>query len=207
MTTATLITFAIACFFIVIVPGPTLTVIIANSLRRGMSAGLANVAGTQLGVLVMMLVVAFSLNTVVLFMAEAFFWLKIAGAAYLIWLGIKLWRADGDALSINEDKPLKEPKSGYFWQGFFVICSNPKALFLFGAIIPQFIDPGQDAFWQVMALGTVFMVVATICDTLYAFLAGKAGAMLTKNRVNAVEKTSGAFLIGGGLWMATLQKS
>lgn len=208
MSITLLLAVALASFVIVIVPGPTVTVIIANSIRSGAGAGLANVAGTQAGLVIMLVIVALGLETVVAFMAHAFVWLKYAGAAYLIWLGVKLLRSDGD---IGDVKRVRAPRSGYFWQGFLVIWSNPKALLFFGAFIPQFIDPSPQAalstFWQTMVLGIVFMVVATVFDSLYALVAGRAGKMLTRGRVRIVEKLSGLFLIGGGIWLATLRKA
>ena len=88
-----------------------------------------------------------------------------------------------------------------------MIWSNPKALLLFGAFIPQFIDPAGSTFWQTVILGAVFMAVATVFDGVYALIAGKAGAALTRKRVRLVEKLSGIFLIGGGLWIATLRRA
>ncbi|MEO0327946.1 MAG: LysE family translocator [Pseudomonadota bacterium] len=203
MTTAQLLPFILACFAIIIVPGPSVTVIIANSLRKGATAGLMNVAGTQAGLIPMILLVAFGLETVVSVMGEAFFWVKFAGAAYLIWLGTKLLRSDG---SLGQAKAKEMRLSGYFWQGFLVVWSNPKALFFFGAFIPQFVDPTSgDAFWQTISLGLIFIAVATICDSAYALLSGKAGSMLTRARVRMVEIGSGIFLISGGIWLA-LQK-
>lgn len=204
MEISTLLLFAFACFVIIIVPGPTVTVIIANSLRGGARAGLLNVAGTQLGLIPMVLIVAFGLEAVVSFMADWFFWIKLAGAAYLIWIGFNLLRADGLLAEVGDVKP---PRLGYFWQGFFVILSNPKALLFFGAFIPQFIEPGADTFTQTLICGGIFMLVGAIFDGLYAILAGKAGSMLTKNRVRLVERLSGSLLIGGGVWMAMLRRA
>jgi threonine/homoserine/homoserine lactone efflux protein len=152
----------------------------------------------------MVLVVAFGLNTVVALMAEWFFWIKLAGAAYLVWLGIRLWRSDG---SIGDVAQVRRPPGGYFWQGFLVIWSNPKALLFFGAFLPQFIDPSGNAFVQMLAGGAVFMVVAAIFDSLYAVLAGRAGGLLTRNRIRLVERFSGSLLIGGGIWMASLRRA
>jgi len=204
MSMSVLLAFAFACFVIIIVPGPTVTVIIANSLRDGMRAGLLNVAGTQAGLVPMVLIVALGLNTVVELMAEWFFWIKLAGAAYLIWLGIRLWRSDG---SIGDAAQVKRPATGYFWQGFLVIWSNPKALLFFGAFLPQFIDPAGNAFLQTLVYGAIFMTVATVFDSLYAVLAGKAGGLLTRSRIRLVERFSGTLLIGGGVWMATLRRA
>jgi threonine/homoserine/homoserine lactone efflux protein len=87
-----------------------------------------------------------------------------------------------------------------------VIWSNPKALLFYGAFIPQFIDPSGSAFWQAIMLGSIFMAVATVFDSLYAFASGKAGKMLTRARIRIVEKISGLLLIGGGIWLATLRR-
>jgi threonine/homoserine/homoserine lactone efflux protein len=203
LTLASLLAIAIASFVIVIVPGPTVTVIIANSLRDGARAGLLNVAGTQAGLVPMVLIVALGLNTVVALMADWFFWIKLAGAAYLVWLGYRLWRSDG---SIGDVTQVQRPPLGYFWQGFLVIWSNPKALLFFGAFLPQFIDPAGNAFVQMVSGGLIFMAVATVFDSIYALLAGRAGRLLTRGRIRLVERISGTLLIGGGLWMASLRR-
>ena len=192
--------FALASFLIVIVPGPTVTVIIANSLRAGSRAGLLNVAGTQAGIFTMIAILAVGLNTVVALVGEAFIVLKIAGALYLIWLGVKLWRSDG---SLGKADPAMRMRSGwgYFWQGFVVIWSNPKALFLFGAFIPQFVSTSGNPALQTVILGMIFVVVATVCDSLYALAAGRTGGLLQRGNIRLVERISGTCLIGGGLWM------
>ncbi len=205
MITATHLPFILAVIAIVIVPGPSVTVIIANSLRKGAGAGLMNVAGTQAGLIPMILIVALGLETVVAVMGQAFFWLKLMGAAYLVWLGVKLLRSDG-MLANSKAKELNH--WGYFWQGFVVVWSNPKALFFFGAFIPQFVDPASgNAFWQTIMLGLVFIGIATISDGAYALLAGKAGSLLSTARVRVLEIGSGACLIAGGMWLAFQRQS
>lgn len=203
ITFSTFLTVALASFLLVIVPGPSVTVIIANSLRAGTKAGLLNVAGTQLGVFLMIVIVAVGLETVVSIMGEAFFWVKLAGALYLVWLGIKMLRSDGRLGDSNKVKP---PKLGYFWQGFLVLWSNPKALFFFGAFLPQFVDLNGDTFSQTMLLGAIFLVLATLCDSFYAVLAGKAGNWLTRPKVRMAEIASGVCLIGGGIWLALARR-
>lgn len=200
------IAFAIASFLIVIVPGPTVTVIIANSLRSGTRSGLLNVAGTQLGVITMIAILAIGLDTVVSVVGEAFIVLKVAGALYLIWLGIKLWRADG---SLGEADPALKARTaaGYIWQGFVVIWSNPKALFLFGAFIPQFVSKSGDPALETVLLGATFVAVATICDSVYAFAAGRTGGFLNRRNIRLVERVSGTCLIGGGLWMLAARRA
>lgn len=200
ITFSTFLTVAIASFFVAIVPGPSVTVIIATALRSGTRAGLINCAGIQLGVLSMVLIVALGLETVVALMGEAFFWLKLAGAAYLVWLGIKLLRSDG---SIGDADKLAPPSMGHFWHGFFVLWANPKALLFFGAFIPQFVDVSRDSFSQTILLGLIFMMITTVCDSTYAVLAGRAGSWLTRSKVRLAEIGSGLCLITGGLWLAT----
>lgn len=198
---ALLATFVLACFAIVIVPGPTVTVIIANSIRQGTRAGLLNVVGTQAGLLPMILIVAFGLETIVSLMADAFYWLKLAGGAYLIYLGIKLLRSDGSFGSSVQGSKISGDFE-LFWQGIVVIWSNPKALFFFGAFIPQFIDPTANTISQTILFGAIFMAVATIFDSIYSVIAGKAGTLLSRRRVRAAEITSGVALVFGGSWLA-----
>jgi len=93
---STLIPYLGACFLLAIVPGPTVTVILANALRSGTLAGVSIIAGTQLGLVTMILVVGLGLQAVMGFMAFAFDWIKLAGAAYLVWLGFNMLRSKGD---------------------------------------------------------------------------------------------------------------
>ncbi|WP_159589840.1 LysE family translocator [Chelativorans xinjiangense] len=195
---AALISYIVACFVIVIVPGPSVTVIIANSLRHGARAGLLNVLGTQVGLVLMIGVLAFGLAAIVGAMGSVFEVLRLIGAAYLIWLGIRMWRSDG-SLGGADTVPVGR---SFVLQGFVVIWSNPKALLFFGAFIPQFVNPAGNPVWQTMVLGAIFMAVATVSDSLYAFAASGAGARLTRARVKLVERISGTCLIGGGLWLA-----
>jgi len=194
-----------ACAVIVAVPGPTVTVIIANSLRSGPSAGLMNVAGTQAGLLIMIGVLALGLETIVTQAGAVFDVLRLLGAAYLIWLGIKMWRSDG---RLGQAAPgVRRSHAHYAWQGFLVIWSNPKALLFFGALIPQFVNPDGNAALQVTLLGLTFMAVALVLDGAYAVAAGKAGALLSRRNVRWLERVSGTFLIGGGLWLALSRRA
>src|SRR5438552_10258484 len=124
--------YVLACIVLVIVPGPTVTLIVANSLTHGTRAGLLNVAGTQLGLAVMILIVVIGLASIIETMGFWFDWVRLLGAAYLIFLGWKLLRWSGE---INPQVRTPAPRGGFFLQGFLVLISNPKALLLFGAFI------------------------------------------------------------------------
>ena len=195
--------YVLACFVIAIVPGPTVTVIVANSLSCGTRAGLLNVAGTQLGLAIMMATVVVGLSTVIAVMGAWFDWLRLAGAAYLVWLGCKLLRSPDD---LGQPGRAAAPRGGFFLQGLLVILSNPKGLLWFGAFIPQFVDPGGDYVGQIVLLGVTAMAVALVSDGAYAVLTGRAGALLSRSRVRLVSRLSGAFLVGGGIWLALTRR-
>jgi threonine/homoserine/homoserine lactone efflux protein len=203
MASATYLAYLAACIAIIIVPGPTVTLIVANSLRHGIRAGLLNVAGTQIGLVLLLAVLALGLTTIVASAGALFDWVRLLGAAYLVWLGIKLWRSDG---SLSEGRAGEAPKGGFVWQGLLVILSNPKALLFIGAFIPQFLDPARPALPQIVLLGATFMAVGTLLDGAYALAAGKAGIWLSRGHVRLVERISGSFLICGGLWIALLRR-
>ncbi|MDV3250750.1 LysE family translocator [Devosia sp. BK] len=192
-----------ACFLLAIVPGPTVTVIVANSLSRGTSAGLAIIAGTQAGFLVMTIIVALGMQAMVAFMGAAFDWLKLIGAAYLIWLGIKMLLSDGHLGVAETDR--RKSIGRIALEGFLVLISNPKVLIFLGAFLPQFVDTSRPAFPQVMILGLIFMIVAASTDSVYALLAGRARGVLSAARVRIVARGAGILLMLGGVWLA-LQK-
>jgi threonine/homoserine/homoserine lactone efflux protein len=199
----TLIPYLGACFLLAIVPGPTVTVILANSLKGGTLAGLAIIAGTQLGLVTMIGVVALGLEAVMGLMAFAFDWIKLAGAAYLVWLGFNMLRSSGH-LGQAAAGPAKSYRR-LVLDGFLVIWSNPKALIFLGAFLPQFVTSEAATFWQVMLLGLFFMLIAGSTDAFYAFLGGRARSLLSSARIKIVSRISGAILMAGGVWLA-LQK-
>lgn len=199
MTVESYLAFCVAGAALALVPGPTVTVIIANSLRHGPRAGLMNVAGTQVGFVIWLAIAALGLGAAVHVMGVWFDVLRWAGAAYLVWLAIRLFCSNGD-LAAAADRA--RPSGRFFLQGFLVIISNPKMLVLFGALIPPFIVPGSDAFSQILFLGVTFMAIAFVGDTLYALMAGKAGRWLSRSRIRGLEIASGCSLLAGGVWMA-----
>ena len=205
MTIETYIAYVLACVVLSIVPGPNVTIIVANSLRGGTRAGMASVAGTQLGVFLALLVLGAGLQVIIQSAGIAFEIIRLIGAAYLVWLGIKLLLSSGK-LQFNEASGERQPTSAYFWQGCLVFLSNPKALVFFGAFIPQFIDPAADAFSQVVLLGATFMLVTSTLDSGYAVAAGKAGQWLSRSRVRMLERFSGCCMIAGGLWLALARR-
>jgi threonine/homoserine/homoserine lactone efflux protein len=192
--------FVIACIALALLPGPIVSLLIANGLRYGTRAALINVAGAQAGLAIVIGIVAIGLTSLMATMGYWFDWVRFAGAAYLVWLGIKLIWSPVEGVSVDE-KPAP-PRGGFFLQGFLVLLSNPKVLVFFGAFIPQFMDMSQPHLPQVALLGVTFMVSAVMTDAIYALLAGRARKFFSARRTRLVSRVSGGFMIGGGIWLA-----
>ena len=198
MTISAYLAFILAAVALAIVPGPTVTVIIANSLKHGTRAGLLNVLGTQIGVVLWLAIAALGLGAAIQLMGVWFDLLRYAGALYLVWLAIKLFRSNGD-LAVAAERA--RPHGSFLLQGFVVIMSNPKMLVLFGALIPPFIPQGADVMKSTLQLGVTFAVIAGFSDSMYALAAGRAGKWLSRKRIRILEVISGSCLIGGAAWM------
>jgi threonine/homoserine/homoserine lactone efflux protein len=191
--------YLVACLVVIIVPGPTVTLILANGMRHGTRAGLMNVLGTQIGLAIMIGIVGIGLTQMIEAMGHWFDWVRLAGAAYLVWLGWKMIRSSGE---IADGQAPRTPRGGFVMQGALVALSNPKTLLFFGAFFPQFIDPARGHGLQILIMGVTAMLFAAISDSTYALASGRAGRMLSARRVRWMTRASGGFLIGGGVWLA-----
>jgi len=192
--------FVAACIALALLPGPMVTLVIANGLRHGTRAALVNIAGAQLGLAIVICIVAIGLTSLMATMGYWFDWVRFAGAAYLVWLGVRLIRFPVEG--VKSDAPPPPPRSGFFLQGLVVTLSNPKVLVFFGAFIPQFMDLSKDHFSQVALLGVTFMITGAITDTIYAVLAGRARLFFSARRTRVLSRVSGGIMIGGGVWLA-----
>jgi threonine/homoserine/homoserine lactone efflux protein len=192
--------FVAACIGLALLPGPVVTLMIANGLRYGTRAALTNILGVQAGLAIVIGVVAVGLTSLMATMGYWFDWVRFAGAAYLVWLGIRLIRFPAEA--VKADEPPPPPRGGFFLQGFVVLLSNPKVMIFFGAFIPQFMDMSRDHVSQVTLLGVTFMVIAGMTDAVYALLAGRARHFFSARRTKALSRLSGGVMIGGGVWLA-----
>jgi threonine/homoserine/homoserine lactone efflux protein len=194
------VAFVAACIALALLPGPIVTLLIANGLRHGTRAALTNILGVQTGLLIVIGILAIGLTSLMATMGYWFDWVRFAGAAYLVWLGIKLIRSPVEGVETGAPPP--PPRGGFFLQGFVVALSNPKLLVFFGAFIPQFMDMNQDHLSQVLILGVTFMVIAGLTDGVYALLAGRIRTIFSARRTRLVSRISGSFMIGGGIWLA-----
>jgi homoserine/homoserine lactone efflux protein len=199
MNLDTYLAYIAVCSVAVIIPGPTNALILANGMRHGVRAGLLNVAGTQVGVGLMIMTVAIGLTSIVNAVGHWFEWIKLAGAVYLIILGIQLFRSAGSAAAAPQ---VKAPRGGFFVQGLVVSLSNPKQLLFFGALLPQFLDPAGNRTLQIAILGGTAMLLAALSDSTYALISGRVAGRVDPRRLRAASRVGGVCLIGGGLWLA-----
>ena len=190
--------FIIASFLVVIVPGPTVSLIIANSLKFGMRAGILNVVGTQFGLIILILLLVLGFKVISPFLEDVIKVVRIVGAIYLMTLGYLSFTSK--SLSDNAQQIKKFDKK-FILQGLIVILSNPKAFLFLGAFIPQFIDINQPIENQIIFLGILFMIVGAIFDGMYAVMFGKFREIIINKYINLLNKLGGTLLVFVGLWL------
>ena len=193
-----LLYFIIASFLVVVVPGPTVSLIIANSLKSGMRAGILNVIGTQFGLIILILLLALGFKAISPFLEDIINVVRVFGAIYLMTLGYLSFTSK--SLTDNSKKIQKFDKK-YILQGLIVILSNPKAFLFLGAFIPQFIDINQPIGSQIIYFGILFMIVGAIFDGMYAVVFGKFREIIINKYINILNKLGGTLLFFVGLWL------
>ena len=187
-----LLYYSFACFVMVIVPGPTVSLIIANTLSSGTRAGILNVAGTQLGLILMIGLLAFGFEVI----STQLLWflniIRFFGALYIIWLGYKIYTTQ---FLITKILCKKYSNQEFIAQGFFVIWSNPKAFLFLGAFIPQFLNVNQSTGIQIIYLGLLFMFVGAIFDSAYAVVFGKFRKLISSKYLKLLKHIGGSLLV------------
>lgn len=191
--------FLVASLVLALTPGPGVLYIVARSLAQGRRAGLASVAGVALGNLGN--AVAAGVGLAALFQVSdlAFSVVKYAGAAYLVYLGIRALSAS--AAPAQAAAPAPEPIARIFRDGVVVALLNPKTTVFFAAFLPQFMTPGSVSMLQPLLLGTLFVLIAAATDALYAVLAGSLGRVIGRGQAarSAGRRLAGLTFIGLGL--------
>jgi threonine/homoserine/homoserine lactone efflux protein len=168
--TPLLLAFIGASLVLALTPGPAVVYILARTLAQGRACGLASVLGVALGNLGNAVGAALGLAALFAVSAAAFTVVKWAGAAYLVFLGIRLWRAPPAALAPGAAPPA-QPLGQVFRDGFVVALLNPKTSLFFAAFLPQFMSPHGSALAQTLALGCVFVAIAGCTDLIYVLAA------------------------------------
>ncbi|TCU25503.1 threonine/homoserine/homoserine lactone efflux protein [Rhizobium azibense] len=192
--------FAAASAIMLAIPGPTILLVVSYALGHGRRTALATVSGVALGDFTAMTASLFGLGAVLAASAMLFTVLKWIGGAYLIWLGIKLWRAPLITEPVADNDNLPEEKSlKIFLHAYIVTALNPKSIVFFVAFVPQFLNPEKPFFEQMVIMELTFLVLATINAATYALLANAARGLIRKASVQrAVNRTGGTLLIAAG---------
>lgn len=188
--------FVAASLVLAVTPGPGVFYIVARSLAQGRAAGLASVAGVGLGNLANALAAAFGLAALLAVSALAFELLKYAGAAYLVYLGVRMLTAPGAAADAPGPAPAGLRR--VFADGLLVALLNPKTTLFFAAFLPQFMNPALPAMGQGVTLGGLFVAIALVTDSLYALAAGMVAPRLGRGRMAAGRRLLGLMLVGLG---------
>jgi len=201
------IAFAVASAALLAVPGPTVLVVVSYALGRGRSSAWATVPGVTLGDFAAMTVSLLGAGALLAASAELFTALKLVGAGYLIWLGIKLWRAKADPQDvIGTGGGLTARRM--FWNSFVVTALNPKSIVFFIAFVPQFVDPASSLAPQFIILEATFLSLAAINVAIWAALAGEMRARFQKPAtLRLINRIGGSFLIGAGLLTAVARRA
>jgi homoserine/homoserine lactone efflux protein len=195
----TLLAFVGIAAVVIVTPGPVTALTIRNSLAGGRRAGVLTALGVSSGQACWTVAASAGVAALLVASEPVFRALRLAGAAYLVWLGWQMLRS-ADRANATGRPP--SPRGGFFVQGCLVALSNPKTLIFFGAFFPQFIDPRAEIGPQIALLGATAMVFAALTDGAWAVLSGGAAKILTRARVRWLTRISGGVLIGGGVWLA-----
>jgi len=194
-----LLIFAAASAAFVAVPGPSVIYIVSRSLAEGRTAGIVSALGIQAGGLLHVTAATVGVSALLASSATAFAVVRYAGAAYLVFIGIRRL-LDGAEIDTGGAGPAGRGR--LFWQGFVVNSLNPKTALFFLAFLPQFVDADRGAVApQVLALGVLFLALATLSDSTYALVAGSVRGWLGERR-RALARVSGCSYVGLGVLAA-----
>ena len=201
------IAFALASALILIMPGPTIILVISQAVTHGRRSVVPLVAGVLLGDFTAMTLSLLGLGAILSASAALFNIFKWVGVIYLIYLGIKLWRLDprNNLIKYNAENASARSLLG---SSFIPTALNPKSIAFFVAFLPQFIDPLKPAFFQLILLGGTFLLLATINAALYAFFAGQLSEHMRKRNMRKLfSRCGGSALIGAGIFTAAMKQS
>jgi threonine/homoserine/homoserine lactone efflux protein len=205
MDSANFALFLAAALIIAAVPGPGILYVAARTLSGGGRVGIASTLGTALGGIVHVAAGAIGVSAIILASAELFTALKLLGALYLVWLGIRTFREAGNLPTVSEDK-IDARRA--FRDGVLVEALNPKTAAFFLAFIPQFIDPAANPALQFVGLGLISVTLNTLADFVVVALAAATRRQLTARSHLLLRSRQGAglFMAGLGISLALMRR-
>ncbi len=191
--------FVIASTVLILIPGPNVSLIIANSIAYGTRYGLLTVAGTSSAIALQLALTALGLTATLGVLAGWFEWIRWIGVGYLLYLGVRQWTTA--PVDLSRTKPQPRSFKAIALRGFAISLTNPKTLLFYGAFFPQFLTPDAPIAPQVALLSLAFFVIAAGLDSCWALLAGRVrGVLAMRGRLR--NRLSGGFLIGAGIGLA-----
>jgi homoserine/homoserine lactone efflux protein len=193
------ITFVLAVAGLMLLPGPNVALIVANSVSYGARYGILTVAGTSSAMAIQLAVTAFGLTGLLSALGEGFELIRWAGVVYLIYLGVMQWRTP--SVNLPEVQPTSGLRRAVYARALLVCLTNPSVLLFYGAFFPQFITSTSHFVAQMLLLSTTFVGVAVIVDIGWAITAGWARRFLA-TRMLLTNRISGGLLITAGLGLA-----
>jgi threonine/homoserine/homoserine lactone efflux protein len=200
MSTEQLLGFSAMALAIILIPGPSVLFVVGRALAHGRRTAITSVLGNEAGALVLAAAVAVGIGSIVERSLLVFTVLKLAGAAYIVYLGVQAFRRRRTAFEEEET-----PGGRAFWQGFVVGVTNPKIAIFLAAVLPQFVVPGNGGVpLQMMVFGLIFCLIALLCDSVWGLAAATARGWLTGSpgRLAAIGGTGGLMMIGLGVSVA-----
>jgi homoserine/homoserine lactone efflux protein len=195
--------FVAASTVLILIPGPNVSLIVANSIAYGTRYGLLTVAGTSAAIVVQLGLTALGMTAVLGTLAGWFEWLRWVGVAYLLYLGIRQWRAE--PVDLTRTRPQPRSVRAIALRGFLVSLTNPKTLLFYGAFFPQFLAMDAPVGPQVALLSITFLTIAAGLDVGWALAAGRArGVLAMRGRLR--NRLSGACLMCAGVGLALARR-
>jgi threonine/homoserine/homoserine lactone efflux protein len=191
--------FVAAVTILMLIPGPNVVLIVANSVAHGPRYGLLTVAGTSAAMIVQLGLVALGMSQFLGMLGTGFEVLRWIGVAYLIYLGVTQWRAP--AVDLTRTRPERKSPRRMVLRALLVSMTNPKTLLFYGAFFPQFIAADRAMLPQVVLLSVTFVALAVLVDGSWALAAGRARHLLTRHG-RLRNRISGGMLIGAGAVLA-----
>lgn len=203
-----LLAFTLAALVLIAIPGPAVLFSVGRTLALGRTGGLLSVAGVSLALIPIVGLVALGVGGIVARSVPLFTVLKIAGALYLMFLGVQAIRHRKAAASAAVDPALLPRSRGrQLWQGFVVGITNPKTIAFFVAVLPQFVDLDSGAVpLQMLQLGAIFALIGVLCDSVWVLAAAAARTWFARSpkRIETLTATGGGMMIGlGGFLLVT----
>jgi homoserine/homoserine lactone efflux protein len=203
MTLGVYLAFVAATTVLILIPGPNVGLIVANSIAHGTRYGLMTVAGTSAAMVLQLAVAMIGMTTVLTSLAHAFEWLRWIGVAYLLFLALSAWRAPAVDLTRTPAQP--RAMTEIFLRGFLVSLTNPKTLLFYGVFLPQFVDAGGNVVGQLFLLSLTFLAIAVVLDGLWAVLSAKARGLLAA-RGGVRNRLAAAFYVCAGIGLALARR-